>query len=736
MSGHNEENIQPDDPAGGRPLHDGHRNRILDWLSTIIGFTALIWFLFRVIPKPSRATYPCQKAALPVAAGFVGWLAGILGSALFVKKAKRRLYQSKYAAALFCVLLAACAVWIPFTFNDHRPALADPSTPNAPIGDPKGIHPGRVAWVHDPLATDWNGPGDGHWFEDPHTEQTVVNNMLSQAILALAGQSDNTTSWDAIFRNFNLRHGRGDVGYQPEEKIAIKVNHTLCYNADSSTFEKNSTLLDNIDNSPQLTIALLSQLINVVGVVQSDISIGDPTRIMPNYWYDRVHAAFPDVVYTAHIGGLGRTQETLSNLPFYWSDPITSRTDGKTQDYIPTSFADAKYIINFSILKSHQRSGVTISGKNHYGSLFRNPNENGYYDMHQTLPESDGAAGNGNYRAMVDLMGHRKLGGKTLLYLVDGLFAGYGWDSVPVKWNMAPFNSDWPSSIFVSQDPVAIDSVGFDFLFAEWTDHPYLAGADDYLTEAALADNPPSGAFYDPEGDSIRMTSLGVHEHWNNSVDKQYSRNLGVDNGIELLYLSISQDTESPQPDPLTWQTFPFATDSTSITMTAITATDPSGVEYYFACTSGGGNDSGWQSSSTYNDSGLLPNTAYSYRVRARDKSTSQNVTAWSDSRVATTFKDPSYPMEKIYELIGDILVLEFRKKIEKSYLSTLKKSIRLIKRSKNNDAINQLLIFICKVQQDIANNNIDSTVGSNLIFETESIVLYLGGDHTGRVCG
>ena len=31
------------------------------------------------------------------------------------------------------------------------------------------------------------------------------------------------------------------------------------------------------------------------------------------------------------------------------------------------------------------------------------------------------------------------------------------------------------------------------------------------------------------------MESLGVHEHWNNSVDKQYSRNLGTDNGIELI---------------------------------------------------------------------------------------------------------------------------------------------------------------------------------------------------------
>jgi len=33
----------------------------------------------------------------------------------------------------------------------------------------------------------------------------------------------------------------------------------------------------------------------------------------------------------------------------------------------------------------------------------------------------------------------------------------------------------------------------------------------------------------------VRLESLGVHEHWNNANDKQYSRNLGAGNGIELV---------------------------------------------------------------------------------------------------------------------------------------------------------------------------------------------------------
>jgi hypothetical protein len=81
--------------------------------------------------------------------------------------------------------------------------------------------------------------------------------------------------------------------------------------------------------------------------------------------------------------------------------------------------------------------------------------------------------------------------------------------------------------------------VGFDFLVTEWPDPcgPAHAGTDDYLHEAALANDPCSKTFYDPERDGTRLSSLGVHEHWNNTIDKQYSRNLGTGNGIELVAL-------------------------------------------------------------------------------------------------------------------------------------------------------------------------------------------------------
>jgi hypothetical protein len=104
-----------------------------------------------------------------------------------------------------------------------------------------------------------------------------------------------------------------------------------------------------------------------------------------------------------------------------------------------------------------------------------------------------------------------------------------------------------------------------------------------------------------------------------------------------------SGDTDPPTPDPMTWASPPATVDPTSITMTATIATDPSGVKYYFECTAGGGHDSGWQDSPTYVDTGLAPNTLYTYRVKACDKAATPNETGWSSEESATTQSNVMY---------------------------------------------------------------------------------------------
>lgn len=496
-----------------------------------------MWFLIRVVPKPARATYACQRVAFPLASGFVLWFLGLVGSVALFRRAQRSVVRVRYAVGVLCVSASVGAMWLGLRTAGGEAPLAVPQTPNAPIGIPKGVHPGRVVWIHDPNATDWEGYHSAeHWYEGDHTDPVVVHKMVSRAICSLAGESSEAAAWDAIFRYFNRERGKGDVGFADGEKIAIKINNTLSSNADPSTFEKKAENINRIDNSPQLTIAILWQLVHVVGANEPDITIGDPTRIMPNFYYDVVHSEYPDICYMANLGGSGRSQAQFSDTEFYWSTPAAH---GKQQDYLPRAFAEADYLINFAILKSHDTAGITVCAKNHYGSLLREPTgwrwgvQYDYYNMHDSLAKN--VPGMGHYRCLVDLMGHPELGGKTILYIVDGLFGGQNWYSEPKKWDMPPFNEDWPSSIFVSQDPVAIDSVCYDFLSTEWDDWPLISGADDYLHEAALAHDPPSGTLYDPANNGLGLVSLGVHEHWNNRLDKQYSRNLGGGDGIELV---------------------------------------------------------------------------------------------------------------------------------------------------------------------------------------------------------
>jgi len=386
--------------------------------------------------------------------------------------------------------------------------------------------------------------------------------MMSEAICALAGEETPAAAWDALFRYFNRTHGRGDVGYKRGEKIMIKLNlaglHKNCRTEDWLSYQA-------VNTTPAMTMALLKQLIEVVGAAPADITVGDTSSYFSPMYFDPIHAAWPEVNCLAFKTYDGRVGATFSDHPLFWSSPAAA---GKAQDYAPKQYAEATYLINFGQLKAHNGAGVTLCGKNHYGSLIRTPVDKTpdglpYFDLHSSLVSPHyGPPGYGHYRAQVDFMGHADFGGKTVLYLLDGLF-GY-WDAAWAgsrqryktnKWHSPPFNDYWPCSLLASQDPVAIDSVGYDIW---WEEAPYqpghyarLPGADDYLHEAALADNPPSGTFYDPNHPTptTRMRSQGVHEHWNNPVQRQYSRNLGIGNGIELVTIGVDQ-ADRPEETP------------------------------------------------------------------------------------------------------------------------------------------------------------------------------------------
>jgi len=74
------------------------RHPWLIWLIPVVGLFSLVWFLIRVVPKPSRASYPCQRLAAPLASGFVIWAAGLLTSTLAYRKARQFVGRRRYVS--------------------------------------------------------------------------------------------------------------------------------------------------------------------------------------------------------------------------------------------------------------------------------------------------------------------------------------------------------------------------------------------------------------------------------------------------------------------------------------------------------------------------------------------------------------------------------------------------------------------------------------------------------------
>lgn len=406
---------------------------------------------------------------------------------------------------------------------------ADP--PNQPIGQAKGIFPGRVVWMHEPNVAKWEGNTQSTgWFEDKSTDAVLADQMLAKALRLLTRAKTDAEAWTALFRHFNQTSGRGDASYRRGERVAVKLNLNCS--------KREADPEQGLYNTPQMTMALLRQLVNQARVRQGDIVVYDASRLVNDSIFIPAHAEFPDIRFEDRDGGKGRFQvQPDKNVALHFGDSATP-DHGRT--YLPACATGATYLINAALLKGHSLAGVTLCAKNHFGSVYRE--NTGPQDQHKGWnPDNMHGAITvrtrpmGTYNALVDVMGHKDFGGKTILYLIDALYAAPHQSVRPEKWQSSPFDGHWTGSLFASQDPVAIESVAVDFFAAEKTAKLMVGAVDNYLHEAALARRPPSGIRYAPEGNGTVLESLGVHEHWSSAAEKQYSRNLGTGSGIELV---------------------------------------------------------------------------------------------------------------------------------------------------------------------------------------------------------
>ena len=418
-----------------------------------------------------------------------------------------------------------------------QPPFSPIDSANSPIGTAFGVKPGRVAWAFNAKATNWDGKNNAPgWWDDSNTHPELVEAMLSGSIRTVGDAKSDKEAWNKIFVDFNKRHGKGAVGYKKGEKIVLKYNLNQMHNNDGRS---NDSYI-----APQLSQALLRQLVQQVGVAPADITVYDAIRNVPATIYDRATKEFPGVHFVESTGTEGREKAVADKTkPLVFSS-------GSLTFYLPTVVTQADYMINVAGLKGHTMAGMTVCAKNHQGTVLKEDSSAGARDVHPVLAVKGGGSGPapqqmGAYNGLVDMNGHPDVGGKTVLYLIDGLYATQHNEfrlAEVCKWDSAPFNGNWTSSVFASQDGVAIDSVALDFLRSEPTLKTIVTGAvDNYLHEMAEAHQPPSKTVYDPAKSGKVLASMGVHEHWNNATDKKYSRNLGSKGtGIELVNVKLA----------------------------------------------------------------------------------------------------------------------------------------------------------------------------------------------------
>lgn len=359
-----------------------------------------------------------------------------------------------------------------------------------PVGEAKGIFPGRVAWAHSPgAATAPAGAPD--WFADRYVSRDACRELVATTLSSLTGETDPEQAWEALFMavNGNTR------GFLKGETVAIKIDNS------NTTSHYNSP---QINVTPQVVAAVVRSLVQA-GVPADAIAIVEPGAYITDGVYEAVRQEAPGAVFVDRVGGDGRLKANFKGV----RRSRFSSQEGGPARAVEQTLAEASYIINLAVLKGIGADGVKLCGRN-WVSAFE-PVRYGREDHLDRAfrPES-------GWSPMADLVTNSSLGGKCVLYLIDALMGSPTPGGKPShRWSGEPFGTDvWPCSLLGSIDPVAIDMVGIDLLETQFT---LAANSDRYLRQGAT-------------------NGLGVAEHWASPAQRLYSRNLGRPRGIELAY--------------------------------------------------------------------------------------------------------------------------------------------------------------------------------------------------------
>ena len=403
-----------------RLLQSGQKKRP-SIVFVIVGIASIIWLFVRSGQKPSRLAYPCQKAAAANTAVLLGWVAALLVGTAYSRKLGPRgrlIYRIGVLAGVITLALGGL----------NKLAVEDWQRQFVSTAIGQGTS--RVAWVQDSrAATGWSTNLNAR------VNAAAVEEMMDLAVKQLTGQATVGGAWSQIFRNHN-----GGRNYTAGERIAIKVNFNNAH--DLSLHNPNY----------QVVNAVIRQLVEVVGVAQANITVYDASRPFQAGFSAGILARFPNVRLVTQSTGC-------------WDGAVAG-----------TRFAcvlrDTTYLINMPLLRTHSYAKVSLSFKNHLGSV-ETPAV-----LHPNISSADPAV-----NPLIRLNRHSYINNKTLLVVADGVYGLRAGGPTDNPGGSRGITNPYPNSLFLSTDPVAVDSVMIDYLQnrgASWgTSEPrnYLAAA-------------------------------------------------------------------------------------------------------------------------------------------------------------------------------------------------------------------------------------------------------------------
>ncbi len=372
-------------------------------LFPITGLAALIWFFIRVIPKPSRAAYPCQRAAFPIASSFVIWLTGIFGGALIFKKLRKSFYASRYiVAGIGGAAILAAVVWNLHFFPAQK-AYADFT--------PVKLAKSNVSIVQSAKS------------DVKQIDYTEIKQMVSEAVAGVGGIGSVVKDGDTVVLKPNLVYSMGYAaeanGVTTDWRVTKAVAELVrSVNPSGKVYIMEGSAIDTsmLFNSLKYTSANIPEVDGILAIEKDS-----------GAWQDKNSAGL-----------------TLVNMP-----------DGllHTQYYFNRKYKEADVVISIPTLKTHYNAGITGGIKNlAIGTVPGN-----IYGKSETQPDRNNAVDHYSDDLHKWIRDYYKCRPADLV-IMDGL---QGLQNGPIPSNTTDLTKDQMNMrlILAGKDAVAVDSI-------------------------------------------------------------------------------------------------------------------------------------------------------------------------------------------------------------------------------------------------------------------------------------